>query len=476
VPRNLEATLWLASSLLVLFSGVLVLGSVAFIALCGVSAFPRAAHDLGDLVSARMPGFARASLLASLVLLPVAFGEGPLGLVFALFAVGVLYGGARHRMALSLAAVLLVLGLFPLAQLAGRALSILSADPVAESALAVRQGIQSANDIALLSAAEAEDLLAARALAAHASQRGELEQARVRYEALADQLPRDPVIATNLANLHLRRGAVDEAVALYQIASMSLESPILWFNLSQAYARSFRMELFETALGHAQQLGDAAVAELSQLGDSGFVSDLPLPIESIRGRMLAASHGGGFAASTRAKLAPGRLGLDWRLPAALLALLLVASLTLSGRFEQAGSCSRCGVRVCARCDGTVWDMTTCDNCHRLFHNPASTDPSLRAARLEHLRRREARVERAAQLGSFAVPGLGGVLAGRPDLGFLAMLSFGWAVASVAMRSGAVPDPLVLGAAGPMILLSTAIFAGSTYGMLVLASVAIRRSQ
>lgn len=477
VPRNLEATLWLASSLLVLLSIVLVLGSSAFIAMCGASVFARAAHDLGDLASARMPAFARAALLASVVLLPVALGEGLLGLVIALFAIGALYGGSRQRTALVLAAALLGLGLFPIARLGGRALSMLSADPVAESALAVRQGIQSDADIALLRVSESDgDLLAAHALAAHASQQGQFEDALVRYQALAEQLPSEPVIATNLANLHFRRGAVDEAVAHYQIASTLLESPVLWFNLSQAYARSFRMEQFETALIRAQQLGNEIVGELSLVGDSGFVADLPLPIGTIRSRMLAASQGAGFARTLRAPLAPGRLGRDWRLLSALLLLLLAGSVALARRFEPASSCSRCGARVCVRCDGTVWDRQTCDNCHRLFHHSKSTDPSLRAARLEQLRRRDARVERAAQLGSFAVPGLGGVLAGRPDLGFLALLCFGWAVAGVSLRSGVVPDPLVLGAAGPLVLVSTSIIAAFAYAALVVASIVIRRSQ
>ena len=75
---------------------------------------------------------------------------------------------------------------------------------------------------------------------------------------------------------------------------------------------------------------------------------------------------------------------------------ILAESALAARFELAGSCHRCGVRVCARCDGTVWDSRTCDNCHRLFHNPEITDPALRAARLEELRVRESRIDRAAR--------------------------------------------------------------------------------
>jgi tetratricopeptide (TPR) repeat protein len=442
----------------------------------GSSVFPRAAHDLGDLATRRMPAFARAALLGSVVLAPLALGEGVLGLSIVLLAIGATYGGARNRMALALAATLLVLGLFPIARLAGRAIDALAADPVAESALAVRQGIPTRGDIELLEAVADQDLLAMRALAAHARQRGALDEALERYTALAEHVPGDPAVVTNLANLLFRAGEVDEAIALYQRATRSIDSPVLWFNLSQAYARTFQMEPFETALGRAQQLGDGIVAELSQVGDPAFVADLPLPIEPIRSRMLAASHGGAFAIALRTPVAPGRLGEDWMAAAALLALALVVATALGSRFELAGSCTRCGVRVCARCDGAVWDSQTCDNCRRLFHHPESTDPLLRAARLDQLRGRGARIERAARIGSILIPGLGGVLVGRPDLAFLCMLLFGGAAASLALRDGVVPDPLVLGATGPLLMTAMAAAAGLAYAVLVLASLAIRRNQ
>ena len=44
IPRNLEATVWLAGSLLAMFAGVLVAGPLAFIVWIGVGAFRHAAH------------------------------------------------------------------------------------------------------------------------------------------------------------------------------------------------------------------------------------------------------------------------------------------------------------------------------------------------------------------------------------------------------------------------------------------------
>jgi len=475
IPRNLEATLWLGSTALVAAVATLVGGGLFFIALMGFAALPRAAHDLGDLLGRRTPAFARAALLAALLLSPLLFGEGLFGIALALLAVALVYGGARERLALALAAALLLLGLFPVARLAGTALAGLSSDPVAGAALSVREGIATPADVDALERAGGEDALAALALAVQARRTGHLDEAYRRYQALLATQPRDPVVMTNLANLHFRRGAPDEAIALYERASAVLDSAVLWFDLSQAYARSFRMEEFENALRRAQALDAEVVGDLSQQNDPGLVSDLPIPLAAIRSRMLSAADGEAFAAWARTPLAPGRLGA--RLEAAgatLLAILLLAPL-LAGRFERAGTCSRCGVRTCARCDGMVWNSVTCENCHRIFNQPETTDATLRSARLARLRARESRVETLRTLSALLLPGFGGVAARRPDLAFTAILCLGWALAATVWRAGVTPDPLALGAAGPALLSATAVAAACAYVGVVLTSFAIRRN-
>lgn len=475
VPRNLEATLWLADTLLVLLVGVLLIGSLSFIALVALRFVVSAAHDLGDLVSASMPGFARGALLASIVLAPFALGEGLLGAVIVLFGIGFLYGETRHRTMLALGAVLLLLALVPLSRTAGRVLAMPTADPVATAAFAVRQGVQDPGDVALLARVESVDLLAAQALAAHARQRGQVDEAFERYQRLVERRPGDPVATNNLANLHFRSGDLEEAVALYEAASRSLDSPIVSFNLSQALARRFEMEPFEAALRHAQQLGGPIVAELSQQNDPGFVADLPISLAPIRARMFDAAEGSAFALALRAPLAPGRLGVDWQLPACLLTLVSLVGLLVGRRFETSGSCSRCGVRVCGRCDPDAPGNGTCNGCDRLFRHPEQTDAGLRAVRLEELSRRAARLRRASRAASAALPGFGGMVTGRPDHSLVAILCFGWMVAGLFALSGVVPDPLVMGAIGPLLVGSTVMVAGLGYLWLVLASIRNMRS-
>jgi tetratricopeptide (TPR) repeat protein len=476
IPRHLEASLWLLGSLLMMLAAVLVVGSLALVFAVGSSVFSHAAHDVGDLLSRSMPGFARAALLGSLILVPLLLGEGLLGLTVAFFALGMLYGGARHRMALVLAAMLIVLGMFPVTRLAGIALTALESDPVADATFAVVQGSESRADRELLERVAEHDAMARYALALLARRAGRNEEAEARYVALLEEFPRDPGLLANLANLRFERGETEDAVGLYERAEKLVDSPIVLFDLSQAYARLFRMEEFESTLKRAQALGAETVEELSQSGDPSFVADLPFPMKLIHARLVDNTGVDAFAYALTRRVAPGHLGQRWSVAAATFGAVALAAFLLAGRYEHSSRCSRCGRRICARCDGTMWNSEICDGCHRLFHRPETTDPRLRMARLTELRAREASIDRLATALSLLVPGASGLFARRPDLAFTAILLFSWLVVSVAWRDGVVPDPLAVGGAGPLAFLLTGALALLGYLTVVLLGLVIRRSQ
>jgi hypothetical protein len=144
------------------------------ILLIGAAALPHAAHDLGDLGSTAMPQFARVALIASLLFLPVAMGEGFLGLCLSLMAVGVAYGDLRQRLTLFLAASVMILGAYPVVHLAGNTLTAFIADPVAEAAFAVDQGFAHPVDRVRIEGAAESDPLARQALAMRARRAGRL--------------------------------------------------------------------------------------------------------------------------------------------------------------------------------------------------------------------------------------------------------------------------------------------------------------
>jgi len=474
VPGNLEASAWLVGSLIAVAAVVLVIAPIFFIACVGVGAFGRSAHDLGDLISMETPGFARTALSGVLLLLPLLMGEGLGGVLLVLFALGLVYGSSSHRMALVLAAALLLMGLYPVTRVANTVLAALDADPVASAALAVVQSADSRADIELLESVAGEDFLAAHALALKARFAGRSREASERYAALALANPDEPVVLTNYANLLFAAGEGERAVELYERAATSTDSPRLMFNLSQAYAGLFRIEEFESALSAAQSLNAEQVADLSRVGDGNFVADLPVPISPLRTRMLAAGRAVEPPRDAVALLLPGRLGASWFHALAGFVLTAVAALMVSIRCEQASSCIRCGKRICSRCDDKEAAQGTCDPCHHLFHRPETTDPSLRMARLTALQKRERLLGRLGTLASLAVPGVAGLLARRPDLGFLGVLFFVSAGILLGVRGGVVADPLTLGSIGSLAFYLAGSAAAIAYLVVVGTGLTIRR--
>ena len=477
VPRHLEASLWFGGSGLFVLAIALVAGGLLCIAVAAALAIPHAAHDLGDVVSAEMPPFARAALLAGVLLLPLVIGEGLLGLGVALLAVGVSYGGARQRFVLGLAAAAVVVGAFPAARLAGATLDAFSRDPVAEAAVAAARGIPLAQDIARLEAAAADDLLAEQALAIHARRTGNLGSADARYQALLEVLPEDAVVANNAAGVRLGLGHMESAIELYRHAVELTGSPVVLFNLSQAYGRAFQMEDLAQTLGRAQELDAEVVAELTALQGTdtqAFVVDLPLPASLLWRRVLESRGGEEIAAALRVPVAPGVLGRDWRVTVLAFSGVLIGAGLLGSRLRASRLCVRCGSRICPRCHPESGGRGLCQSCVRLFHETAATDRSLRLARIAALRRRELRWERVAWVASMIVPGSAGFLARRPFRGLAGAVFFAVGVTCIVWRSGAVPDPLVAGAAAPFAFVGSAVAAGCAYAITVATCLAARR--
>lgn len=473
--QNFEASSWLFGSLLVMIAVVLTVAPLLFIASVAVSVYSRASHDLGDLFTRRMPNSSRAALLGTLLLVPLALGEGIMGLVLALFALAFVYGAGQYRLALMLAVVFFMVGLYPVAYTAGTALIALDSDPVAAATLAVVQGVESESDIALLEEASETEFLAKHILAVRARRQGQVNAALGRYADLIESHPRNAEVLTNYANLRFLNGDDEEAVELYERSAALIDSPRLMFNLSQANARLFRIEEFEAALRGAQDIDANAVAELSQVSDTDFVADLGFPLSSLRSRLLATAKEQGMPEVAIKGLMPGWLGRGWMNLGGSFLLIVIAGFALQGRFERASSCRRCGKRICARCDGTVWNSETCDACYHLFHRPETTDATLRMTRLSELQVRDSRLGRVATLVSLLVPGAAGLFARRPDLAFLGVLSCGFAAAFFVWHDGVVPDPLAVGNAGTLAFMAAGCLSAMAYLVVVGRGIMIRRS-
>jgi tetratricopeptide (TPR) repeat protein len=557
--RHLEAALWLAGSGLAVLAVGLAAGGLACIGCAGALAAPHAAHDLGDALGGGAPASARMALVLFLLLAPVLVGEGLLGVALGVLGLGALYGSRRERIALAAAAGAVWLGAFPVAALAGRGLEVLARDPVVSAALSADRGSATAVDLARLRAAAARqgsipatrgtqpaaaseargerstagrlaadgrpdrlasaqraqgerrpataasegppssDALAGRMLARLARRSGRLGEADARYRRLLDDPAADAALANDAANVRLRLGDVEAALALYERSLAAETSPAVLFNLSQASARAFEVEDLTRALERAQALDGELVAELTHLQGAAaaghFVVDLPLPARALWARLWRASDGRALAGELRRPFAPGRLGAAPGLALAALATAVVAGSLGGVALRRSRWCARCGRRTCPRCergverraeaargvrrpaarDAAPEEAGLCGGCHRLFFQPEQTQRELRVARVAALEQRRRRLDRAETLAGLLLPGAAGLLAQRPLRALLACVAFATAAAAAVWRDGVVPDPGVVGGAGPAALLALAALAGFAYAGLLAASLAARRT-
>jgi hypothetical protein len=187
------------------------------------------------------------------------------------------------------------------------------------------------------------------------------------------------------------------------------------------------------------------------------------------------NRGERIATEFRARFAPGRLGEDSLFAAEVFASVLIVFALLGSLVHRSQSCSRCGRRMCRRCDPETRGGTVCDGCTRLFQQSETTDRDMRLARINELRARDERLERFAVVSSFLVPGAAGLLAKRPLCCLFGSIFAAVAVLVLYWRNGVVPDPLVAGAAAPFASLCIAALAVLAYVFIALLSLATPRN-
>jgi tetratricopeptide (TPR) repeat protein len=342
--------------------------------------------------------------------------------------------------------------------------------------ISVLAGTETQADVERLELAFEGDLAAAHALAYRARRYGMVELSRERLESISERAPDDAVALANLGNIEMRRGETEQAIEFYERSAAGSDSPVLLFDLSQAYANAFRMEEYEATLVHAQHLGDAEVSALSSLGDASLVSDLGFPMALLQDRLRSVALSERSEERAISALAPGRLGDAWYLSAGAFLLVALLSLLLADRWDHASQCGRCGHRICTRCEETVWSDEICEDCHYLFQNPEATDPSLRMARLQALAEREVGIERIWLAVSLFIPGMAGFASRRPDFALFGLLLFCWIAVWAVWPSGIFEDPMLMGSAAVLCFAIPGLLAVFAYASLVCVSLIARKNR
>ena len=451
IPRHFEASIWFSATTLYICALALIAGGLLTLAIYGVYAFIHAAHDVGDLIPFGMPSFARAALLGAVMLVPLALHQGLLGLALTLFSVGLIYGAARQRVALCLAAIAVLVGAFPTARLAGTLLTAYSETPI-EAATFATDGFALPGELRLLELNAESDPMAAMALAVASRRAGNLADADAQYQRLLQREPAYSASANNAANVKLELGQVEKAIGLYQRSLQMNDSATVRFNLSQAQGQAFKLDDVGPNLVAAQRLDSARISELTLLQGSDltkFTVDLPLPRRMLWERIRAVRSGESFATELRSVIAPGVLGRNARLSAGVFASIAILSLVATTRLKRSHWCGRCGRRMCPRCEPELGEEEDCESCNLLFQQPGTTDRTMRVARVNALRFREQRLARLRLIVSIILPGAAGALARCPLASFIGALSAAIAIMTIFWRNGVTPDPIIAGAVAPM---------------------------
>ncbi len=455
LPHHLESRLWLeATGLTLLFAAVLAAG-LLWIAARGLRATTHAGHDLSHRIDPGMPDFAKAAVIAALILLPAALGEGVLGVGLVLFALGWWAGDSRQRRALAAAALLVVVALGPLAGAAGRSLGAFSADPTVFAAIASETGwLDPAEALRLERASAAGDALATQVIARRARRAGDVARAQtLSARLLADPGAATPSLLNDAAQVRLALGDVSGAIEIYERAIELRPSADLWFNLAQAHVRAIDMDSHGAALAAAQALDPRRASELTgRLARSeATLVDLPLDTAALRARLRAGADPA-TAAALRAPVAPGALG-DWPWLAALLFAGLAAAASGLARMRTPSRlCSDCGTRLCAHCRSGEPSEGLCAECARRRLEARHGGPwELRGER----RGVRAILAGVARRAAPLLPGLTEAEPRRPGWSLAALTALAAAGVLWLGRDAIVVDPAAVGAAGPLALAALA---------------------
>lgn len=438
--RHPEASLWLRASLADAAAQAAIFGGLLFLAVAGLGA----AAALVTPIALRLgvPGASAAALLGALLLLPAAAGQGAVGVAFACAALAVARGELATRAAVLAAALLALGGLHGVAERRDHALAALANDPVGMAALSAERDFATKLDLARLERAVPHDTLARRALALHLRRAGDAAESDRRFRALLTDGEASPEAINNAANSRFAAGSADEALALYERAARENPSPLMLFNLAQAYGRAILLEEQDLALAQAQALDPHAVHALTEhvaeVGGGGPV-DVAVSAATLLGRGRERVPTGGSALARR--FAPGWLGATWLGGCAGLALALVA-----------GAAAAVPVRRLSAGDDLYSGIAL------LLQGREETDPALRMQRLGALRAREARLARLRQAVAWVVPGAAALQAGKGMLGLVAALCAAVAWAALRARGGLVPDPFTAGRTGALLFGATALLA------------------
>lgn len=443
LPGALESLVLTGESRLAVFSAILLwvaaglaaatLGSILIL----VTRHARlASHDLGEMAGRFFGSGASLPLALILLLLPMAFGLGPVWVV--LYWGALIYASSLRAERVVLAAALAAFGLIPfLAAVISRE-NILERSPLYVAALDLsesREDASAEDGLKQAAAVYGEEADVWLLLGIFAERSADPDRALVCYERAIQEAPDDYRPLLNRGNIQYQEGNFAQAVSDYETAAQKAEAPEIYYNLALARAESYDFQGQGEALRQARLISARSVEYWMDHPTLARVVPASYPLARARRKIEE------WSARPRGRRVPGevstsRLVQAFTSPFALgpwaLLILALALTLLRTRLGMAAECPQCSRPYCRFCTRLGDLPGYCRSCSQLRKAAKGIDANVRRA--EEGRRLARLRNRASKLLSLVLPGSHRYFSNRPVSGFLTLFLFFFFLAAAAINS------------------------------------------
>lgn len=429
-----ESRLSILSALAVWTAFALGLAVLASVIILLLRHLPRVIHDIRELALHFVGEKGEVPLILLLLLLPLAFGLGPLWVVF--YWAAILYPYTEGRERALITAGLLVFGLLPPFVAALSRENIVQRSPLIAAAvdLEERREDQSAEDgLKQASSVFAEDPDVWFLLGRYAERSGDSERALRAYDRAIEKDPKNYRHFLNRGNVYFQEGDFGTASRDYQIAAqLAPEAPETHYNLSVARGEAYDFAGQAAAMTEAKQLSNRKVTAWSQAPSLQRVVTAPYSVSRARGRVEK------WNAQPKSRRLPGHTPpyLAWEVFLSPLTLAAWSALFLGvlivayrSRWPTASECARCGAPFCRFCKRYGDPPLYCSDCVRLHLRREDVGIQAHVVQAEQLRRRNRARDQRCRIASLLLPGTHRFFSDTPLLGFLALTLFFFCVAA-----------------------------------------------
>jgi tetratricopeptide (TPR) repeat protein len=406
----------------------LTAATLACIVVLLVKNFSRVSHEMQEASEYFLGARGIRALTLIILLLPLAFGFGPVWII--LFWGVLVYSYAEGLERWVLGAGLVLLGLMaPLLSQVARE-NIIERSPLYVAALDLeerREDASAEDGLRQAAAVFAEDPDVWFLLGMYAERSGDAERAITSYDRAIQANPKEYRSFLNRGNVHFTEGDYSSAIRDYEAAGQRAPAaPETYYNLSVARAETYDFDGQAAAIAKARELSDARVRGWTERPTMSRVVAVPYTLAEARQKIEQ------WNAQPKSRRLPGHappvrvadllVSVFTLGPWAALAFALVFAAYRTGR-PIATECTRCGKPFCRRCKKSSEAPLYCPDCVRLYLHKESAGIEVHVAQTREIQTRIRHRDRACHVTSFFLPGAHVLFSQKPVAGFLTLWMF-----------------------------------------------------